>query len=175
VGLFKIIRTSRGRVVTQVDETAASRPAPSPLPAKGPVMDPAIEAELLALQNEGEDEDAAPVSQARAPLAAAPIKEDVPDLTSGAFAELVTEMQGKNADWTKRRVMRLTSPAEVARVREIERSHPRFQGGRSMVLNALEERLGELSTPDPNIGLARAPRVAFEPLDLGVTDEHEDL
>lgn len=69
-----------------------------------------------------------------------------------------------------------TDPDTIEAIKAHERKHPKTKGGRKGILNALEERKGELSSPDPEPGLDRAPLVveeAFPPEPEPVEDEPE--
>jgi hypothetical protein len=54
-----------------------------------------------------------------------------------------------NADEAIRALRRVDDPGELDRLHDRERAHPRYEGGRSSVLDAIEERRGELALRAP--------------------------
>lgn len=77
-----------------------------------------------------------------------------------AANELMAGLYEQNVSWAKKRIVKIMTPEGVRAVREMEKAHPEFseQGGRKGVLNALQERLGELDDGSvESDGLARGP------------------
>lgn len=74
---------------------------------------------------------------------------------SRAARELADGLYNNPVPWARERILGLASADEVRAIHALERAHPEYDGGRSGVLNALEERLGELRVDDPKPGLAR--------------------
>lgn len=73
------------------------------------------------------------------------------------LAELIEGLHVNSVAWAKERILQLQTPEEVRAVHAFERTHPQHHGGRKGVLNACEERLGELKVESPSEGLARMP------------------
>ena len=69
---------------------------------------------------------------------------------SPAFMKLVETIHTANASMVGDLVRRLEDPVELAKAHDLERAHPKFSGGRTGVLDDIEERLGELGVKAPN-------------------------
>lgn len=76
--------------------------------------------------------------------------------TTSAFDELKAGLYDLKVDEVVARVARITDPKELAAAHAMERSNPSHKEGRKGVLNAIEERKGELAiaaaggTPETN-------------------------
>jgi len=80
---------------------------------------------------------------------------------SPVLAELVAGLHAHSVAWAKLRIAKLQTPEEVRAVHTFEQTNPK--GARKGVLNACEERLGELKVPSPSEGLERMPAQPEEP------------
>lgn len=80
---------------------------------------------------------------------------------SPVLAELVAGLHANSVAWAKQRIAKLQTPEEVRAVHAFEQTNPK--GARKGVLNACEERLGELKVPSPSEGLERMPAQPEEP------------
>ena len=74
---------------------------------------------------------------------------------SPVLAELVAGLHAHSVAWAKERIVKLQTPAEVRAVHVFEQQNPK--GARKGILNACEERLGELHVDHPSPGLERQP------------------
>lgn len=92
---------------------------------------------------------------------------------SPAFVELVEGLHDNPIGWAKERIIQLQTPEEVRAIHAIERTNPQHEDGRKGVLNACEERLGELKVPDPSEGLARMPVTPTTAQDEDPADDTE--
>jgi len=66
------------------------------------------------------------------------------DVLDEAANEIMAGLYEQNVSWVKKRVPDIKTQAGIEAVREMEKAHPKKEGGRSGVLNALDERSGEL-------------------------------
>lgn len=77
-------------------------------------------------------------------------EEGVPTLTTNV-KDLAALLHGEPVA-VIRRAIRACSDAEVlVLAHKVEQRHPRYEGGRGSVLNAIEERKGELLVPNPRL------------------------
>jgi hypothetical protein len=68
-----------------------------------------------------------------------------------AYVALATELHKRPAAWAEKFVRKLENTQEVDRIRLIEESNPKYNGGRSKIFEMLDERMAELdpATPPP--------------------------
>lgn len=79
-----------------------------------------------------------------------------------AANEIMVGIYEQNVSWVKLRVVKIQTQAGISAVRDMERAHPEYKDsdppGRKGVLNALQERSGEITEGQvESDGLERAP------------------
>lgn len=79
-----------------------------------------------------------------------------------AANEIMVGIHEQNVSWIRQRVVKIQTQAGITAVREMEKNHPEYKDndppGRKGVLNALQERSGEITEGQvESDGLERAP------------------
>ena len=67
-----------------------------------------------------------------------------PHAGSAAYRALSSDLHKQSVQWAKKFIAKLDKVEEVDRIRVVEETHPKYNGGREGVLNALVGKLREL-------------------------------
>lgn len=79
-------------------------------------------------------------------------EEDEPQWPGSAGPMTPARLYGMNAIDTRAYITKVEDPLALDQIHAWERAHPEYSGGRTTVLDAVEERRGELEVDDPNEG-----------------------
>lgn len=95
-----------------------------------------------------EAEDAAAAKKKKAPAAK---QEQSP------YLRLKAGMHENTVEWAKGWIGQLSHPDQATRLITLERAHPKYEGGRAGLIQALEERHAELTAEPETPQVAQAP------------------
>lgn len=158
MGRFKVVRGKNGLREIEQQPTADELKLHAEKRSEGDDLEAALNAEDAAahvLTIEGGDD--VPDDDLDEIVAVAGPPPPISPEGQAAFDDLRAGVLENNVQWAKARIVKLERAAHVAETHALEATNEKPAGGRKGVMNALEERKGELALPNAVPGLARHP------------------